>query len=180
MEEEFEKLMARVLKAIPGISREEVEAMVDEKVKSNLYLNRVGALLLVAEELGIFDVREKVSEEILEEASYVNLGELVPGLNNVSVKGVIYAVIGPITSKNYRLLKLKVGDRTGRLEVYVWEDKIKEIENLSLRVGDHIAIINAHTKEKLETGEVEIHLKKTSIIKKLYRDPSLPDLSLIH
>lgn len=175
MEEEFKKLMARVLRAIPGITIEDLEFMVNEKIKHNPYLNKVGALLLVAEELGVFDIREKVSQEILEEASYIKIGDLVPGLNNISVKGVIYAILGPFVGRDYRLLKMKIGDKTGKSEVYVWEDKIEEVKSLSLKIGDQIAIINAYTKEKIETAEVEIHLKKTSLVKKLPLDPSLPD-----
>ncbi|MEM0451534.1 MAG: hypothetical protein QXN18_00100 [Nitrososphaerota archaeon] len=175
MSEEYSRLMSKILKAVPGISSRDIEELVEIKLKENPYLNKIGAILLVAEELGVFDIREKVPEEVLEEFSYTKIGDLVPGLSNISVKGVIYAVIGPIVGRDYRLLKLKIGDNTGTAEVYVWEDKIEEVENLSVKMGDHIAIVNGYTKEKLETGAIEIHLKKTSIVKKILKDPSLPD-----
>ena len=52
--EEYEKLMERVLARFPELSREEVEALVESKLRESSLLNRVGALLLVAEELGAF------------------------------------------------------------------------------------------------------------------------------
>lgn len=175
MSEEYGRLISKILKAVPGISSKEIEDLVEIKLRENPYLNKIGALLLVAEELGVFDIREKVPEEVLEEISYTKIGDLVPGLNNISVKGVVYALVGPIVGRDYRLLKLKIGDNTGKADVYVWEDKIEEVENLSIKMGDHIAILNGYTKENIKTGEIEIHLKKMSVIKKIGKDLSLPD-----
>jgi len=174
MEEEYRRLMARILKAVPGLTIEELEALVNEKVKTYPYLNKVGAILLVAEELNVLESKEEVPEEVLEELAYARIGDLVPGLSSVYVRGVVYAVIGPRTAGEHRLLRLKIGDRSGVAEVYAWNEKIDEISKLSIKVGDNIAIINAYTKERIETGTAEIHLGRNSIVKKLPQDSTQP------
>jgi hypothetical protein len=175
MEEEYRRLMARILKAVPGLTIEGLEALVNEKVKTHPYLNKVGAILLVAEELNVLESREEVPEEVLEELAYARIGDLVPGLSNVYVRGVVYAVIGPRAAGEHRLLRLKIGDRSGVTEVYAWNEKIDEISKLSIKIGDNIAIINAYTKEKIETGAVEVHLGRNSVVKKLPQDSTQPE-----
>ncbi|MEN2974401.1 MAG: hypothetical protein ABDH32_02340 [Candidatus Caldarchaeales archaeon] len=175
MDEEFRSLVARILRAVPGISREDIDFMVDEKMKSNPYLNRVGALLLVAEELGVFDVRRETPLEVFEELSYSKIGDLVPGLNNVSIRGVVYAITRPIDLRSHRLLRIKIGDKTGVVEVCAWNDKVDEVKNISIKIGDQIAILNGYTRERIETGGIEVHLGKNSSVKKLAHDPSLPE-----
>ena len=174
MEEECRRLMNRILKAVPGLTLEELEALIDEKVKAHPYLNKVGAILLVAEELNVLESREEVSEEVIEELAYARIGDLVPGLSSVYVRGVVYAVVGPRTAGEHRLLRLKIGDKSGVAEVYIWNEKIDELSKLSIKTGDNIAVINAYTKERIETGTVEIHLGRNSIVKKLPQDPAQP------
>ena len=69
--EEYEKLMERVLARFPELSREEVEALVESKLRESSLLNRVGALLLVAEELGAF---KESGEEARGQRAYTRIG----------------------------------------------------------------------------------------------------------
>ena len=108
--------MARILKAVPGLTIDELEALVNEKVKTHPYLNKVGAILLVAEELKVLESKE-VPEDLMEELAYTMIGDLVPGLNSVNVRGVVYAVIGPKIAGEHRILRLKIGDKTVVAEV---------------------------------------------------------------
>jgi len=179
MEEEYRRLMARILKAVPGLTIDELEALVNEKVKTHPYLNKVGAILLEAEELKVLESKE-VPEDLMEELAYTMIGDLVPGLNSVNVRGVVYAVIGPKIAGEHRILRLKIGDKTGVAEVYAWNEKIDELTSLSVKIGDSIAVMNAYTKEKIETGTVEIHVGKNSTIKKLPTDPAQPDPHLFY
>lgn len=167
MEEEYKRLMLRILKAVPGLTVDELEALVNEKIKTHPYLNKVGAILLVAEELKVLESKEEIPEEVIEELAYTTIGELIPGLSSIYVRGIVYAIIGPKTAGEHRLLRLKIGDETGVAEVYAWNEKVDELRSLSIEIGDSIAIINAYTREKIETGTIEIHLGRRSIVKKL-------------
>ncbi len=174
MEDEYKRLIAKILKAVPGLTIEELELLVNEKVKAHPYLNKVGAILLVAEELNVLESKDKVPEEVIEELAYSRIGDLVPGLSSVYVKGVVYAVIGPKIAGEHNLLRLKIGDKSGVAEIYAWNEKINELSSLSIKIGDIIAVVNAYTRERLETGTVEIHLGRNSIVKKLPHDLSQP------
>lgn len=175
MEEEYRRLMARVLRAVPGLSAEELESMVEEKLRTQSYLNKVGALLLVAEELGVFEGKEEAPEEVLEELGYSKVADLVPGLNDVSLKAVIYGVEGPIQVKGHKLFRLKVGDRTGTVEVTAWDEKAEEVERLELKMGDMVAVIHGYTRERLETGRPEIHMGRNGAVRKLEPEPGMPE-----
>jgi hypothetical protein len=126
---EYSRLLERVLARFPGLSREELEAMVEAKLRESKLLNRVGALLLVAEELGAFREREDIGEV----KSYARIGGLVPGLRDVSVRGIVYAMARPIEAGGHRILRLKMGDETGSVNVIIWDEKVDEVNALSLQ-----------------------------------------------
>ncbi|RLG07877.1 MAG: hypothetical protein DRN65_02735, partial [Thaumarchaeota archaeon] len=106
---EYSKLLERVLSRFPELSREELEAMVEAKMRESSLLNKVGALLLVAEELGAF--REELGETAASQPiqAYTKIMKLVPGLRDVSVRGVIYAISKPIEVRNHRIMRMKIG-----------------------------------------------------------------------
>ena len=112
---EYSKLLERVLARFPELSREEVEAMVEAKMRESSLLNRVGALLLVAEELGAF--REEGEPETGDLKTYTRIEKLVPGLRDVSVRGVVYALSGPMDVRDHRIMRLKLGDESGGIAV---------------------------------------------------------------
>jgi hypothetical protein len=163
---EYSRLLERILARFPGLSREELEAMVEAKLRESKLLNRVGALLLVAEELGAF--REK--EDVGEVRSYARIGSLVPGLRDVSVRGVVYALAGPAEAGGHRILRLKIGDETGSVNVIIWDEKVDEANALGLRFRDQIAVLHGYTRERVETGRPELHVGAGGVIAKLGED----------
>ena len=142
---EYSRLLERVLARFRGLSREELEAMVEAKLRESKLLNRVGALLLVAEELGAFKEREDVGEI----KSYAKIGGLVPGLRDVSIRGVVYAMAGPVEAGGHKILRLKMGDETGSVNVIIWDEKVEEVNDLGLKLGDQIAVLHGYTRERL-------------------------------
>ena len=162
---EYSKLLERVLARFPELSREEVEAMVEAKMRESSLLNRVGALLLVAEELGAF--REEGEPEARDLKTYTRIEKLVPGLRDVSVRGVVYALSGPIDVRDHRIMRLKLGDETGGIAVTIWDEKADEAVRLGLKLGDQIAILHAYTRERIETGRPELHVGRNGEITKL-------------
>jgi len=169
--EEYEKLMERVLARFPELSREEVEALVESKLRESSLLNRVGALLLVAEELGAF---KESGEEARGQRAYTRIGDLVPGLNDVSVRGVIYAIDRLIEVRDHKLMRLKLGDRSGSVNVILWDERAEEAAKLGLKLGDLAAIIHGYTRERIETGEPEIHVGRNGMLMRLEPEPGAP------
>ncbi|HDD66087.1 MAG TPA: hypothetical protein ENG52_00500, partial [Nitrososphaeria archaeon] len=145
--EEYSKLLERVLARFPDLSRDELEAMVEAKLRESRLLNKVGALLLVAEELGAFGDSGEAGEGP-EVQSYVKLGRLIPGLRDVSVRGAIYAISKPAEAKDHKLMKLKIGDETGSINVILWDERVEEAVKLGLKLGDKIAILHGYTRER--------------------------------
>ena len=167
---EYSRLLERVLARFPELSREELEAMVEAKLRESRLLNRVGALLLVAEELGAF----REGEDVGEIKSYARIGSLVPGLRDVSVRGIVYALSGPVEAGGHKLLRLKMGDETGSVNLIIWDDKVDEVDALGLRLGDQIAVLHGYTRERVETGRPELHVGSGGAVAKLSegaRDP---------
>ncbi|MCD6260702.1 MAG: hypothetical protein J7J28_02785 [Thaumarchaeota archaeon] len=169
--EEYEKLMERVLARFPELSREEVEALVESKLRESSLLNRVGALLLVAEELGAF---KESGEEARSQRAYTRIGDLVPGLNDVSVRGVVYAIDRLIEVRDHKLMRLKLGDRSGSVNVILWDERAEEAVKLGLKLGDLAAIIHGYTRERIETGEPEIHVGRNGMLMRLEPEPGAP------
>ncbi len=167
---EYSRLLERILARFPGLSREELEAMVEAKLRESKLLNRVGALLLVAEELGAFREREDIGEI----KSYARIGGLVPGLRDVSIRGVVYAIAGPVEAGGHRILRLKMGDETGSVNVIIWDERVEEVNALGLKLGDQIAVLHGYTRERVETGRPELHVGASGVVAKLgegIRDP---------
>lgn len=167
---EYSRLLERVLAKFPELSREELEAMVEAKLRESKLLNRVGALLLVAEELGAFREREDIGEV----KSYTRIGSLVPGLRDTSIRGIVYALSSPAKVGGHKLLRLKIGDETGSVNVIIWDEKVDEVNALSIKLGDQVAVLHGYTRERVETGRPELHVGAGGVVAKLgegVRDP---------
>jgi len=172
---EYSKLLERVLARFPELSREQLEAMVEAKMSESKLLNKVGALLLVAEELGAFKEEPAEKAELPSSRRYTKIEKLVPGLRDISVRGVIYAISKPIDVKDHRILRMKIGDDSGGITVTLWDEKVEEAVEAELELGDQVAILHAYTRERIETGTPELHVGRNGLITKLEREPGAPD-----
>ncbi|MCS7132762.1 MAG: OB-fold nucleic acid binding domain-containing protein [Aigarchaeota archaeon] len=172
---EYSKLLERVLSRFPELSRGELEAMVEAKLRESPLLNRVGALLLVAEELGAFREEPKETAPPHAVQTYTKIMNLVPGLRDVSVRGVVYAITAPITARDHKLMRMKIGDDSGTIDVTLWNEKVDEVAAVELQVGDMVVILHAYTRERIETGTPELHVGRGGVVTKLEREPGAPD-----
>ena len=113
------------------------------------------ALRVVASELGV-----KVDYEAV--GSSVPLGELVPGLGDVTVVGRVLMVL-PV--RGFRRLdgspgkvaRLLMADRTGSATVVLWDEKAGVVERGDIKEGKVIRILHGYTREALDGG-VEVHV----------------------
>ncbi|UCG37238.1 MAG: hypothetical protein JSV64_02880, partial [Candidatus Bathyarchaeota archaeon] len=114
----IEEVVKRVLSRHPDITREDiVKAIEEKKAASDGLLTDDAAARLVAAGMGVKIKRNKKPPRI-----YVR--QLVAGLNNVTIAGRVLLVNKPRTFSrpegNGVLAKLRVGDKTGAIEVVLW------------------------------------------------------------
>ncbi|MEM2909826.1 MAG: hypothetical protein QXO01_01995 [Nitrososphaerota archaeon] len=159
---EHKDFVKRILKSRPELSEEELEKKVEEKLKSSPMLSRLGALLLVADELGALKISGG-STSPLDTSEFTKVSSLVSGLNDISLYVRVIAV-SPLVKLNGRaILRMKVGDETGKASTVAWEQKAEELATIGLSPGMTITIMHAYTRSGFD-GKPEIQLGKNSSV----------------
>jgi replication factor A1 len=156
-----EEIIERILSAGASTSREEVWRKIKEKKKAaGGFLTEETAARLVASELGV-----EVEQEQAHSAE-LPIGELVLGLNDVSIVGRV-VVVFPLQSyarKNgseSQFGRLIVADKTGTLLVLLWNDKADLIRNGKVNRGQILRILHGYVREARD-GQLELHLGNRS------------------
>ena len=149
-----ERVIEQILAKCPGISREEIlEILEGEKRKTGGFISDETLLRMIAAEFGV---------EISIEASapMLSIGDLIPGLGDVTIVGRVFAVFPSKTFKGKkigRFASLFVIDRKDMLRVVLWDGKASLVESGELRVGQIIRFSHGYTRED-RTGKVELHI----------------------
>ncbi|MEM0204429.1 MAG: hypothetical protein QXM57_01410 [Nitrososphaerota archaeon] len=160
---EYEDLVKRILRRRPELSEEELEKKVEEKLRNSPMLSKLGALLLLADELGVLET-PGCSASTFDTSEFTRISSLVSGLNDVSLYVRIIAV-SPLVRLNGRsVLRMKVGDETGKTSVVAWEQKAEELATIGLSPGMVVVIMHAYTRSGPD-GKPEIHIGKNSSVK---------------
>lgn len=152
-----EEIIAQILSATATASREDVWQKIREKKKAaGGFLTDETAARLVATELGVDVVQESVR------SAEFPIGDLVSGLNDVSVVGRVVAVY-PLRSyarKNgteSQLARLVVADKTGMLRVLLWNDKADLLRDVKVLRGQIARVLHGYVREARD-GQLELHL----------------------
>ena len=153
----LEDIVKRILKEKPNLTREDVFRLIEEKrIEAKNLLNFEGAAFLVATELGVSLTGDtKISRRM-------RIGNLVSGLNDVTVYGRVLA-INPLqkfkrsNGSQGVLRRILIGDETGTVEVYVWNGKVKDLEEQEVKVNSIVKIEHAYSRLSVD-GKVELHL----------------------
>ena len=138
-------------------SREEVLRRISEKKKAaGGFLTDETAARLIASELGV-DV-ERSDAFSME----FPIGELVLGLNNVSVVGRVVFVypLQDYVRKNGvegKFARVIVADKTGVLRVLLWDDKASLISSCGVVRGQILRVLHGYVREARD-GQLELHL----------------------
>jgi len=160
--EEEEKIIEVILKSRPELTRENLEYLIKEKVKtSGGYLTRESALKIIASDLGVKIESSKVGVK-------TPISKLVSGLSDVTVVGRVAIIYTCKTFKKSdgstgKVCRLNVIDKSGSTIVVLWDDKVDFVEMGKIKEGDIIRIAHAYTREGLG-GEVEVHVGAKSEI----------------
>jgi replication factor A1 len=151
-----EEIIKRIQSRLPELSRDQILGKLeDEKRKTDGLISDEILLRMIASE---FDVEIKNDEKTLTLTLY--LGDLVPGLNDVTVIGRIIAVFSPKTferNRSGKFASLFVADKTGFLRVVLWDSKADLIESGRLKTGQIIRVSHSYTRED-HSGQIELHV----------------------
>ena len=153
---EFNELLKKY-KEISGLPEEEIIRLIELKKKDLGYLvNDDVALRLVAKE------NEIILQDNGPERPSLKIDDLIPGLNNVSLKAKILR-IGELREFERKeggigkVLRMRIGDETGTCNLVVWDEKTASLADLC--EGDNVAVTAAYTKAGLNGLEVHIGQK---------------------
>ena len=151
----IEKLIEHILSKRPEISRKELmERLEKEREKTAGFISDESLLRMIAAEFGI----ETFPKEFL--APTVLIGDLVSGLNDVSVVGRVIAVFPSKTfgtEEGGKFASLLIADKSGILRVVLWNDKTSLVDSGMIKTGQIIRFSHGYVREN-RRGRVELHI----------------------
>ncbi len=157
----MEYLIAKILAHRKDLTREQVQDLIEEKRReAQDLLSDEGSARLVAEELLI--------ETEPTAAPSIEIRKLVAGLNDITLTGKVLTA-EPLKSfvrqdgSTGRVVKILLGDETGKISCIVWDTKVEEILKHGDLAGRSITIRHGYTRAGL-TGEVELNVGERSEI----------------
>lgn len=162
---DYDGLMKK-FKEKTGLPENEICRLIESKKKDLGYLvNDDVALRLIAKDHEIDPYESRAEKPSLK------IEDLVPGLNNVSLKARIIRIgdLREFTKKDGstgKVLRIKIADDTGSGTLIVWDEKTKLLSDL--REGGTITITAAYTKTGL--NGIELHLGQKGKIEVLDDD----------
>ncbi|WP_309492177.1 OB-fold nucleic acid binding domain-containing protein [Candidatus Hecatella orcuttiae] len=152
----LEAILVKIMAEKPDLTREKLLEMVESKrAEAKSLLNPEGAAFLVALDLGVslWDSSLAVDTEI---------EDVISGLRDVSLTGRVLGVY-PVKlfkrpdGQEGKLKRLLLGDKTGVLEVYLWNQKAEEAERLKIQPDAVVKIEHGYTRTSL-AGKTELHV----------------------
>ncbi|HDJ26122.1 MAG TPA: hypothetical protein ENF34_02275 [Candidatus Bathyarchaeota archaeon] len=149
----LDEVVERILAAEPGLKREELIRVIQERARA-LGVSMLRAALEVARELGV-DVEGSTDVGI-------PIRDLVSGLSDVTVTGRIMRLWGVREFRRRdgslgKMASLRLADGTGSVRVVLWDEKAELVRDGTLEIGQVIRIAHARTREGLR-GAVEVHV----------------------
>ena len=173
---DFEEIISKIISET-GLSRKEIFEKIREVKKEfgEEFISDIGAVHVVARDLGV----DVFDTEIIR-AQEDNI-ERIKNKPNTFV-----TIVGRVT-KNYgiksfikngkqgKLASIVISDKSGSIRVVIWGDKVDDIIEKKLKVGDVIKIINGFVKIG-RNNTPEIHIIKKSQIKINPPDIDVSDL----
>ncbi len=156
---EFDELVAKIIQA-SGLDREAVLARINSKVvELSGLVSKKGAAHIIASNFGI-QLHNPVKGKVL------NLKDVVSGLNNISVRGVVTRVF-PVNEfesngRKGRVGSLIINDGTGEARVVFWNETAEIISSGKINVNDFVKI--HHLRTKKGNYGMELHLTNRSRI----------------
>jgi replication factor A1 len=129
----------------------------ERKRSAEDYLLDDVAARIVASELGAEIPNEEDSFK-----SEISIGNLVSGLNNVTLTARII-IVYPIQTffkpdlTEGKVARLLLADKSGTLRLVLWNDKISLVETGKIKHGNIVRVLHGYVREGLD-GKLELHV----------------------
>jgi len=153
-----EELIQNILLRHPEVNREEIlESLKAEKEKTGGLISDDSLLRLIAARYGIKNIQFRTIYRL-------SIGDLVTGLNDVTIAGRIVVIYPPRTfnsDRSGKVANLIITDKDHVIKVVLWNDNVNLIESGELKVGQIIRLSHGYTREGYE-GKVELHMGNKS------------------
>ena len=153
------KEIVDVISAETGMGKEEIHQLINDKMEElGEFVTQLGAVHIVAREMGV----DLSSEPPIQVQTTLNIDQLVPEIANVNLIGRIFRIYNQHNFKKKDgsdgvLQSVIVEDKTGRVRVVFWDQKVNELQDSNCKVGDPIRILNGYTRAGRDES-VEVHL----------------------
>ena len=141
MEEDIEELIELISKT-KGISKEEVEKLIEKRVEElHGLIRKSAAALMIAKELGVeIPKKNKIISKTLK------IGDLTHGLRNINIYARVLNIIPSYNDSNeLNSLKLIIADETGIIPFILWKEQINLAKGIE--IGTLIKIEKAYVKK---------------------------------
>ena len=151
----FNDIVAKI-KEKSGISEEEINSKVDEKLKQlSGLVSKEGAAHIVANELGV-----KLFEAV---SGKLQIGNILAGMRDVETVGKVQQVFGVNEFQRKdgtpgKVASSVVGDETGTIRIVGWGSQADNVGKL--KEGDITKIVGGYVREN--QGRKEVHLNERS------------------
>ncbi len=152
----FEEVIEQILSTRKDLTRERLLGMIKEKKKeAQEFFTDEAAARIVALELGVKIIQKSLQLK-------VPIGDLVSGLNDVTVTGRVVAIYPPRTflrqdQTEGKFARLIITDKSGSLKVVLWNDNASLVETEKIEQGHIIKVLHGYVREGLD-GKLEMHL----------------------
>ncbi|MDW8042374.1 MAG: hypothetical protein RMJ75_06215 [Nitrososphaerota archaeon] len=156
---DFEAIVERIRERFGEDAARQVLERVEAEISRDAKLTRLGALLLVAGELGYLG---KAGDE----QALLRLGNLVGGLRGITVTCRVIGFRGPLEASGKKVAYMRVGDGSAKTDVVAWGEAADALGRAPLNFGDAVRLVNVRVTERAEGG-VDLHLDERSGIERV-------------
>jgi len=168
-----DKYISLILSNKPDLTREELMAMLEQKMKSvkaSESYRMLYSIFLVAQELGV-----RLEQTSLDQP--LKIGKLVAGMRGITLTGRVIGIseraVSTQTGEEVNLSRVFMGDETGWAIVLLWREKSELPRLLSLRDGDVVQVQGGYSKEG-RLGVIEVHIGSFGSMTKVQNFGQLP------
>lgn len=141
------------------LSEKEIKDKIKAKLDSlNGLVSEDGAAYIIANELGVKLFEKQTNSEVLQ------IKDILVGMKSVDTMGKVIKIFEPRTftkdGKESKVGNFVIADETGEMRIVLWDtQRIKLIEDSSIKEGDVVSIKNGYVREnKFQGGSKEVHL----------------------
>jgi len=170
-----EKLEAKILAKRPDLGKEKLAKLVDDMLLSTPFLTRTGALLIISQESGL--TPDELGSRQLDDYSLTKIADLTAGLRSVNLVGRLLSLYVSQAPAKRRLVRLKLGDETGKIEVVCWEEKAEAVLSLGLLPGEVVLVQGGYVRLSKQTGLLEVSLQREGSVERTELGHDLPPLT---